>query len=493
MEKNMKHKLIAVLSVIVLLSGFIVSPRAGMASELDCPSDMPANPDKIAAALMARGELATDASPLEIEAAVQAYLNLKLGACDSDQYYNPRARKLIDSSEVKLATFSGEVRGRKLGQEPYEVEPSTPQFKELEGTDKLLLILVEFSDEPYTWETITGEERTEAGPLHNEIPIPDNDFDLWVEDFSTQHFTDMLFTPGGWSFSDEHPYYPGEQRGSMYDYFLTQSYGKYTVDGEAFGWFTVDKPEAYYGDDHPDGGSDNLRPGTTKDLLADAVTVINDQGAIPWLEYDLNDPYDLDGDGDLSEPDCIVDHPLFIHAGIDQSGGGGAQGDDAIWAHSSSVNIWVTGDKNEGAACPDSWPGTLLYNYTIMPEDGGVGVFAHEFAHDLGLPDEYDTIYSGYGSSPAFWTLQSSGSWIGRPAQTQPSGMSAWAKYMLGWLAPGDNLAVFHLDDLGKEPLGVRLEQWRWDLQWHPSQLAGQILLCQHALQRRMGVVRRQG
>lgn len=457
----MKNKLLAVLTITLLVTSLFAGStlaRGSVGKQL-----MPPNPDKILTALIERGVISATASPAQKEAALQAYLQLKLNGGDADSEMNPLARKAIASAEVVLHNTPGDVQGKKLGQDGYLVEPSTPEFKPLEGEDDLLLILVDFADVDYTWTTATEEERTEAGPLYNQIPLPDNDFDLWVADFSTQYFEDMLFTPGGYVFPADHPYYPGEHRGSMRDYFIEQSYGKYTVDGTAYGWFTVDKPEAYYGDDSPDGGSDSLRPGTPKDLLADAVEVINTQGAIDWLAYDVKDLYDLDGDGIIDEPDCIIDHPLFVHAGVDQSGGGGAQGDDALWAHSSSAWIVVDEAKNEGATCSDDFEGTILYNYTIMPEDGGVGVFAHEYAHDLGLPDEYDTIYSGAGASQGFWTLQASGSWIGRPAQTQPSGMSIWAKYVLGWVAPGENMAVLDLADLDREPVYLRLEQTeRW-------------------------------
>lgn len=452
-------KVLSIVGVVILLAGLLGGFPAALAGSEECPENMPPNPEKIAAALLARGEISRSASQADIDAAVEKYLQLKLAKCQPDIENNPRAQKKINAAEEALNLYHGEINGRKLGHDDVVVEPSTPQFKPLEGTEKLLLILVDFADVPYTWETTTGVTRTEAGPLYNQIPLPDNNFDLWVEDFSTTHYQDMLFTAGGWTLPDDHPFYPGEKRGSMHDYFLEQSYGRYTVEGDAFGWFTVDKPEAYYGDDHPDGGTDNLLPGTTKTLLADAVEVVNATSAIDWLAYDLFDLYDLDADGDVNEPDCIIDHPLFVHAGVDQSGGGGAQGDDALWAHSSSTQLWVTAEKNELAVCPAEWPGTMLYNYTIMPEDGGVGVFAHEFAHDLGLPDEYDTIYSGGGSSEGFWTLQASGSWIGRPAQTQPAGMSIWARYVLGWVDPADNLAELSLSDLGKDPLVLRLEQ----------------------------------
>ena len=58
----------------------------------------------------------------------------------------------------------------------------------------------------------------------------------------------------------------------------------------------------------------------------------------------------------------------------------------------------------------------FIGDYTVEPENGGLGVFAHEFGHDLGLPDYYDTAGGENGS--AFWTLMSSGSWLSHGART---------------------------------------------------------------------------
>ena len=38
----------------------------------------------------------------------------------------------------------------------------------------------------------------------------------------------------------------------------------------------------------------------------------------------------------------------------------------------------------------------------MEPENGGLGVFVHEFGHDLELPDFYDT--AGGENGTAFWT-----------------------------------------------------------------------------------------
>ena len=48
-------------------------------------------------------------------------------------------------------------------------------------------------------------------------------------------------------------------------------------------------------------------------------------------------------------------------------------------------------------------------DYTVQPENGGLSVFAHEYAHDLGLPDLYDTSGNSGGAenSVGFWSLMS--------------------------------------------------------------------------------------
>ena len=62
-------------------------------------------------------------------------------------------------------------------------------------------------------------------------------------------------------------------------------------------------------------------------------------------------------------------------------------------------------------------------------------MFAHEYAHDLGLPDQYDT--AGGENSTGFWTIMSSGSYLGDGTTdlgSRPGDFNAWEKFQLGWL-----------------------------------------------------------
>ncbi len=88
---------------------------------------------------------------------------------------------------------------------------------------------------------------------------------------------------------------------------------------------------------------------------------------------------------------------------------------------------------------PNNPTGVWVNDYTIQPENGGLGVFAHEFAHDLGLPDLYDTSGNSGGAenSVGFWSLMAQSRGTGKSDagigdQAMPFG--AWEKFQLGWL-----------------------------------------------------------
>ena len=69
----------------------------------------------------------------------------------------------------------------------------------------------------------------------------------------------------------------------------------------------------------------------------------------------------------------------------------------------------------------------------MAPEDGKVGVMAHELGHLLlGWPDLYDTDYSSAGT--AGWDLMAGGSWNG--GGNRPAHPTAWCKTRVGWINP---------------------------------------------------------
>ena len=121
-------------------------------------------------------------------------------------------------------------------------------------------------------------------------------------------------------------------------------------------------------------------------------------------QYDQWDRYDFDGDGNFNEPDGYIDHFQIVHAGEDESAGGGAEGTERpLGAPLVRVRHRRGHDRpcgQQGAAAPQIGDtGIWVGDYTMQPENGGLGVFAHEYGHDLGLPDLYDT--SGTARTPS--------------------------------------------------------------------------------------------
>ncbi|TDC19103.1 M6 family metalloprotease domain-containing protein [Streptomyces sp. 8K308] len=332
--------------------------------------------------------------------------------------------------EAYQQLLSGEATARtRSGSEVVELADGEFVDTATTGTDRIFTVLVEFGDE------IHQEFGGDPGPLVNQIPEPDREVDnttIWQEDFDRGYYEDLYYS--------EDPDVP-----SVKQYFEHQSSGRYSIEGYVSDWVRVDYNEARYGNNAC--GSNVCR--SVWEVVADGVTTWYEeqlaQGATAeelqatLAEYDQYDRYDYDGDGDFHEPDGYLDHFQIVHAGEDESAGGGAQGEDAIWAHR-----WYAFADRIGATGPEFNPlggteigdtGIWVGDYTIQPENGGVGVFAHEYAHDLGLPDLYDT--QGGENGTGFWTLMSSGSWLGLgdgSIGALPNDMGPWEKLQLGWL-----------------------------------------------------------
>ncbi|MFF2132637.1 immune inhibitor A domain-containing protein [Streptomyces olivochromogenes] len=295
-----------------------------------------------------------------------------------------------------------------------------------EKTDKIFTILVEFGDQ------VDSRYGGTAGPLHNQIAQPDRTQDnstAWQADYNQAHFQDLYFGTG-------------KNTESLKKYYEKQSSGRYSVDGEVTDWVKVPYNEARYGSNKASTGAwYAVQDGVTA-WVADQKAAGRSDADIKadLAKYDQWDRYDYDGDGNFNEPDGYIDHFQIVHAGEDESAGGGAQGEDAIWAHrwyafgTDAGATGPAGNKLGGAAIGDT--GIWVGDYTIQPENGGLGVYAHEYGHDLGLPDEYDTTNSAENST-GFWTLMSSGSWLGTGKNAigdLPGDMNSWDKLQLGWL-----------------------------------------------------------
>jgi len=317
------------------------------------------------------------------------------------------------------------------------------QYVELgrERTDRIFVILAEFGNERHpSYPDVDSDPKTAGpatwdGPLHNAIPQPDRSVDnrtIWQADYNQDHYQQLYFGTG-------------RSAESLKTYMDSQSSGRYSVDGEVTDWVKVRYNEARYGRDvcgsHVCTNVWNLVRDAANQWVADQLAAGRSLADVTadLKSFDQYDRYDYDGDGNFNEPDGYLDHFQIVHAGGDQADGDLQQGEDAIWSHRSyaySSDAGTTGPAgNRLGGTQLGSTGIWIGDYTMQPENGGLSVFTHEYTHDLGLPDDYDT--SGLGdNSNEYWTLmaQSRLNAAGEPLGTRPGDMGAWNKLQLGWL-----------------------------------------------------------
>jgi M6 family metalloprotease-like protein len=198
--------------------------------------------------------------------------------------------------------------------------------------------------------------------------------------------------------------------GSFRDYYLEVSYGQLTVNTTVTVWVTVPNPHDYYGPETEWG-----------EFAYASVVAANNQAGVNFADYDN------DGDG-------YVDGVAIIHQGRGQEESGNI---NDIWSHS-----WDLMSAGYSTA-QLTFDGVVVLDYTTQPElygtssMGNIGVMCHEFGHNLGSPDFYDTDYSTSGSynGTGYWDVMASGSWNGSGG-TKPAHHNAWTKNFFGWTTP---------------------------------------------------------
>jgi immune inhibitor A len=380
---------------------------------------VPPREDVVLSTLQDEGKVPLNATPEEVKAAVEKYnqeWNKK-----SPEWINPELEAKAIKHEDSLAST-----GISAQADPAVVPVSV----------KILALTVDFSDtvdETIDYQVPSGNTCVAAqlthqsGPRQGHIPAPgarDNNT-VWYTNAQTadpDFYKKLIFGTEGvgrvrMDLTDPVDGQPGVNLAgyTVQDYYdHVAGTGNVSLSGEVDGWVTVDHSEAYYGvddcvtGDHGGGGSVDV-----------AQLAVDTLGKFK-TEHPINDPwwktYDADNDG-------VVDTFWLIHAGMGQEAGGGAQGDNSIWSHSSDLRYSV-GRTLVYQAQNANEKDIVVGPYTMQPENADMGVFAEEFGHNVfGLPDLYTT---DVDNSMGFWAIMAGGAWGGPLGGAAPVGMPLW-------------------------------------------------------------------
>ncbi|WP_077343196.1 immune inhibitor A domain-containing protein [Pseudocolwellia agarivorans] len=377
-----------------LLTSILISSHLSYAESLTnivTPTDLGVvNKERIAYWLEKRGILFSNATEKEKQDAVNVYLSKRVSANSAFNTFN---KKVLGQHQATLKAMSNNSASKSNNQLS---KISRPNFApaDVKNTVKVLAIMIDFQD-----------------LKHDNHGLSDGDTDMFYNEYPKSHYEDLLFSATGYNG-------PSNQNiESAYQYYQHESGESLSFTGNTYGWITADNDAKYYGANNNDENDSNVG-----ELVIEAVTKAVAQNQIDLSDYDKTDYFDRDNDGNINEPDGIVDHIMIFHSSIGEESGGGNLGTDAIWSH----RFFVFDDNNQPMDIVGST--TKIFGYTITPIDSSTGVVVHEFGHDLGVPDEYDTGNDDIGAPVQAWSVMGSGSWLGSPRGSQPVSFSPYAR-----------------------------------------------------------------
>lgn len=216
--------------------------------------------------------------------------------------------------------------------------------------------------------------------------------------------------------------------GSARDYFISQSYGKFTPRFDVIGPIHLPHEERYYGANLRDN---DIRP---SEMVTDACTLAHDSLGVDFSVYD----FDENG---------VVDFVFILYAGYGENYGASSY---TVWPHMSHLkgltDLTLNGKTFDLYACSCE-----LFGSSGTRLDG-IGAFCHEFGHVLGLPDFYDTS-GARGVQMGEWDIMDQGSY-NNYSRTPPS-YTGFERYSLGWLdmvdltEPADSIVLPEINESG--------------------------------------------
>lgn len=275
---------------------------------------------------------------------------------------------------------------KKAAQQQETRTPSKDRTAVFEGSQKGLIILANFSDKQfYDYDEADHGETTQSRyyRMANEVG--------YTNDYGAI--------------------------GSIHDYFLDQSDGKFDLSFDVVGPINLKKKTTYYGQGN--------------DLYAPLMIVESCLAADSLVDFNT---YDWDGDG-------IVEEVFVVYAGYGAATGGGA---NTIWPHKSSLEMATINSPFLNLPHPLCLDGVVIDVYACSNElysskgttEMGIGTFCHEFSHCLGLPDFYDTgAGTNYGTGE--WDILCNGPYNGPMGLGWvPAGYTAYERWFAGWLEP---------------------------------------------------------
>lgn len=227
--------------------------------------------------------------------------------------------------------------------------------------------------------------------------------------------------------------------GSVRDYFLSQSYGKFSLDFDVMGPVTLSKNLSYYGDNDSDGNDKHAA-----EMVAEAVKL-----AVSGIDLKK---YDWDGDG-------YVDQVYVVYAGYGEHADAPA---NTIWPHEFELSEAAKYNDGPGALTIN---GVTIDTYACSSElrgssgnkMDGIGTACHEFSHCLAIPDMYDTSADGENFGMNVWDLMDYGSYNGEDGFGEtPAPFTSYERMYCGWLTPVELTQPCNVNDMPaitKEPV----------------------------------------